>query len=65
MSTSYPLRLVGGGLPQMPLEPTQGAAGVWLCVKPRDLRRKVEAFDINAFWGSGGQPPGKKILNFF
>jgi len=38
LSTSYPLRLVGGGLPQTPLEPTRDQQGVWLCVKPRDLR---------------------------
>ena len=56
LSTSYPLRLVGGGLPQTPLEPTREQQGVWLCVKPRDLRGVEEVFDINAFGGFGGLP---------
>ena len=59
MSTSYPLRLVGGGLPQTPLEPTREQQGVWLCVKPRDLREERGAIDNNAFWGFGGFTPVK------
>ena len=31
LSTSCPLRLVGVGLPQMPLEPTKKQQGAWLC----------------------------------
>ena len=58
MSTSYPLRLVGGGLPQTPLEPTREQQGVWLCVKPRDLReRRGVAIDNNAFLGGLGVYP--------
>ena len=58
LSTSCPLRLVGGGLPQMPLEPTREQQGAWLCVNsPHDLERVKGAFDINAFKrGSGGNP---------
>ena len=54
--TSYPLRLVGGGLPQTPLEPTREQQGVWLCVKPRDLREERVAIDNNAFGGLGVYP---------
>ena len=60
LSTSYPLRLVGGGLPQTPLEPTREQQGVWLCVKPRDLREGEETIDNNAFGGFGGFTPGNK-----
>ena len=61
MSTSYPLRLVGGGLPQTPLEPTREQQGVWLCVKPRDLREgRGVAIDNNAFGGFGGLPLKKQ-----
>ena len=65
LSTSCPLRLVGGGLPQMPLEPAGGSRGAWLCVNsPHDLESEG-AFDINAFKrGSGGQPQ-QKNLKFF
>ena len=56
LSTSYPLRLVGGGLPQTPLEPTREQQGVWLCVKPLDLRGVEKRFDINAFRGLGVIP---------
>ena len=49
-----PLRLVGGGLPQMPLEPTREQQGAWLCVNsPHDLERVKGAFDINAFKRGG------------
>ena len=61
MSTSYPLRLVGGGLPQTPLEPTREQQGVWLCVKPRDLReRRGERLTITLFWGVWGVYPPER-----
>ena len=58
LSTSYPLRLVGGGLPQTPLEPTREQQGVWLCVKPRDLREERERLTITLL-GVWGLPPQK------
>ena len=64
LSTSYPLRLVGGGLPQTPLEPTREQQGVWLCVKPRDLREERVAIDNNAFGGLGGLPPEARAQPF-
>ena len=57
LSTSYPLRPVGGGAtPKAPLSLLGSSRGVWLCVNPRDLRSEEwETFDINAF---------KKFQNF-
>ena len=61
LSTSCPLRLVGVGLPQMPLEPTKKQQGAWLCVKPRDLReRRGERLTITLFGGFGGFTPLKE-----
>ena len=56
LSTSYPLRLVGGGLPQTPLEPTREQQGVWLCVKPRDLRGVEECLTLTLLGGLGVYP---------
>ena len=57
LSTSCPLRLVGGGLPQMPLEPTREQQGHGCVNSPHDLERVKGAFDMLLLKGGLGATP--------